>query len=130
RTAIFSVAALFGGIIAAVCWAIWTQPRSVDFISFWAVGRMLLQGAGAAMYDIDAHRAVERSAVAYVGLMPFPYPPPFALIVAPFGALPYGAAFGACVAVTIALYLIAARRWMPPLLALAQPSVLVHGFIG
>jgi hypothetical protein len=130
RTAIFSIAALFGGIIAAVCWFIWTQSHSIDFISFWAAGRMLLEGAGAAIYDIDTHRAVERSAVATVGLMPFPYPPPFALIVAPFGALSYGAAFSAWVAATIALYLVAARRWMPPLLALAQPSVLVNGFIG
>ena len=130
RTAVLSVAALFGGIIGAACWIIWTQPQSVDFISFWAAGRMLLEGAGPAIYDIEAHRAVEQSAGASVGLMPFPYPPPFALIVAPFGALPSGAAFSAWVAATIALYLAAARRWMSPLLALAQPSVLVNGFIG
>ncbi len=130
RAAVFGFAALFGGIVAAVCWAIWTEPRSVDFVSFWAAGRMLLEGAGPAIYDIEAHRAVEQAAVGHVGLMPFPYPPPFALIVAPFGAVPYGTAFGLWVAATLALYLAAARRWMPPLVALAQPSVLVNGFIG
>lgn len=130
RWAVFAAAILFGGIIAAVCWVIWTQPRSVDFLAFWAAGRMVLEGAGAAIYDVEAHRAVERLAVAEVRLMPFPYPPPFALIVAPFGALSYGAAFAAWVGVTAALYLCAARAWMPRLLALAQPSVLINGFIG
>lgn len=130
RIAIFTFAALFGGIVAAACWAIWTQSHSVDFVSFWAAGRMLLEGAGAAIYDIEAHRAVERSAAGAMGLMPFPYPPPFALIVIPLGGLPYGMAFTAWVAVTLALYLLASRAWMPWLLALAQPSVLINGFVG
>jgi hypothetical protein len=130
RNATFAFAALFGGIVAAVCWIIWTRSYSVDFVSFWAAGRMLLEGAGPAIYDIDAHRAVEQSAVGNIGLLPFPYPPPFALIVAPLGGLSYGAAFTAWVVATVALYLLAARAWMPRLLALAQPSVLVNGFIG
>jgi hypothetical protein len=90
----------------------------------------VLEGAGAAIYDINAHRAVEQSAVDVHGLLPFPYPPPFALIVAPFGAIPFRIAFAAWVAVTMALYLAAARRWMPPPLALAQPSALANGFVG
>lgn len=130
RGAIFAFATLFSGIVGAACWVIWTRSYSVDFVSFWAAGRMLLEGAGPAIYDIDAHRAVERSAVGKIGLMPFPYPPPFGLIVAPFGALPYEVAFTFWVVVTVALYLLAAGAWMPRLLALAQPGVLVNGFIG
>ena len=130
RGAILAFAALFGGIVVAACWVIWTRGYSVDFVSFWAAGRMLLDGAGPAIYDIEAHRAVEESAVGTVKLMPFPYPPPFGLMVAPFGVPAYGLAFALWVATTAALYLLAAGRWMPRLLALAQPGVLVNGFIG
>jgi hypothetical protein len=130
RGAILAFAALFGGIVVAACWFVWTRSYSVDFVSFWAAGRMLLEGAGPAIYDVEAHRAVEESAVGTVKLLPFPYPPPFGLMVAPFGAPPYGIAFALWVATTAALYLLAAGRWMPRLLALAQPSVLVNGFIG
>ena len=130
RGAILAFAALFGGIVVAACWIIWTRGYSVDFVSFWAAGRMLLDGAGPAIYDIEAHRVVEQSAVGTVKLMPFPYPPPFGLMVAPFGVPPYAIAFALWVATTAALYLLAAGRWMPRLLALAHPSVLVNGFIG
>ena len=124
-----AVAALFCGIIAAVCWIMVTDPKPVDFLSFWAAGRMIVDGAGAQIYDIEAHRAVERTVTAG-GLLPFPYPPPFALLVAPFGWLPFGLAFTAWVTLTGLFYAIAARAWMPVRLALAQPSVLVNGFIG
>lgn len=124
-----AIAALFCGIMAAVCWIMVTDPKPVDFLSFWAAGRMVVDGAGAQIYDIEAHRAVERT-VTTGGLLPFPYPPPFALLLAPFGALPFGFAFTAWVALTGIFYVIAARAWMPVRLALAQPSVLVNGFIG
>ncbi|HEY0629314.1 MAG TPA: glycosyltransferase family 87 protein [Sphingomicrobium sp.] len=130
RQAVATFATLFVGIVAAAGWFIWTRSYSVDFVSFWAAGRMLLDGAGPAIYDIEAHRAVEESAVGTVKLMPFPYPPPFGLIVAPFGIPPYGAAFTLWMVATGALFLLAAERWMPRLLALAQPSLLVNGFIG
>jgi hypothetical protein len=124
-----AVAALFCGIIAATCWIMLTDPKPVDFLSFWAAGRMVAEGAGAQIYDIEAHRAVERS-VSAVGILPFPYPPPFALMLAPFGMLPFGFGFTAWVALTGAFYVFAARPWMQDRLALAQPSVLVNGFIG
>ena len=124
-----AVAALFCGIIAATCWIMLTGPKPVDFLSFWAAGRMIADGAGAQIYDIEAHRAVEQS-VAAGGILPFPYPPPFALLLAPFGMLPVGSGFTAWVALTGLFYVAAARAWMRPWLALAQPSVLVNGFIG
>jgi alpha-1,2-mannosyltransferase len=124
-----ALAALFCGIVAAVCWIMVTDPKPVDFLSFWAAGSMIVDGAGAQIYDIEAHRAVEQT-VAAVGILPFPYPPPFALLLAPFGALPFGFGFTAWVALTGLFYVIAARAWMPDRLALAQPCVLVNGFIG
>ena len=124
-----AVAALFCGIIAATCWIMLTDPKPVDFLSFWAAGRMVAEGAGAQIYDIEAHRAVERT-VSAVGILPFPYPPPFALMLSPFGLLPFGLGFAAWVALTGVFYVFAARPWMQDRLALAQPSVLVNGFIG
>lgn len=124
------VAALFTGIIAATCWIMVTDPKPVDFISFWAAGKMVMSGAASQIYDVEAHRAVERAAVASVRLQPFAYPPPFALIVAPLGLLPFGFAFTAWTALTGVLFAFAARPWMPRRLAVAQPSVLVNGFIG
>jgi alpha-1,2-mannosyltransferase len=124
-----AMAALFCGIIAATCWIMLTDSKPVDFLSFWAAGRMVAEGAGAQIYDIEAHRAVERS-VSAVGILPFPYPPPFALMLAPFGLLPFGMGFAAWVALTGAFYVWAARPWMQDRIALAQPSVLVNGFIG
>jgi len=124
------VAALFSGIIGATCWIMLTDPKAVDFLSFWAAGKMVVDGAGDQIYLLEAHRAVERTAVATVGLLPFPYPPPFALFVSPFGLLPYGLAFTAWTVTFGTLYVCAARTWMPGRLALAQPAVLANGFIG
>jgi len=124
-----AVAVLFCGIITATCWVMLTDPKPVDFLSFWAAGRMVADGAGAQIYDIEAHRAVEQTVTA-VGTLPFPYPPPFALMLAPFGVLPFGWGFAAWVALTGAFFVFAARSWMQDRLALAQPSALVNGFIG
>jgi alpha-1,2-mannosyltransferase len=124
-----AIAALFCGTIAATCWIMLTDPKPVDFLSFWAAGRMVSEGAGAQIYDIEVHRAVERT-VSAVGILPFPYPPPFALMLVPFGMLPFGFGFTAWVALTGVFYVFAARPWMQGRLALAQPSLLVNGFIG
>jgi predicted nucleic acid-binding protein len=129
QSGVLLVAALFAGTIAAVCVIVWQQPKPIDFLSFWAAGKIAIGGNAPGMYDIAAHRAVERS-VTEVGTLPFPYPPPFALIVAPFALLPFGAAFTAWLLVTGALYLTAARGWIRGRLALAQPAVLINGFVG
>ncbi|WP_324806465.1 glycosyltransferase family 87 protein [Sphingomonas sp. LY29] len=129
RNAAFVIAALFGGVILNVFWILLTDPKAVDFLAYWAAGKMVLGGAGADIYDIAAHRAVE-SLVVEPGLMPFPYPPPFALLVAPFGALPFGPSFIVWTVLTGAFYLFASRRWMAPSIALSQPGVLINGFIG
>ena len=129
QTGAFIVAALIVGLVAAVCVIVWQNPKPIDFLSFWAAGKMVTSGDAAAIYDIAAHRAVERS-VTGVGTLPFPYPPPFALVVAPLGRLSFGPAFTAWLFLTGALYVTAARVWMRRRIALAQPAVLINGFVG
>lgn len=113
-----------------VCWINFTDPRAVDFVSYWAAAQMALEGRSEAIYDIAAHAEVERTAAPLRGLMPFPYPPPFLLVTAPFGLLPYGLAFAAWVVITAMLYVAAASRHIRPACALAFPAVLSNGLIG
>src|SRR5437867_9205667 len=105
------VAALIGGIIAAVCVIMWQQPKPVDFLAFWAAGKMVIAGNSAAVYDIAAHKAVQQAAVSSVGNFPFPYPPPFALLAVPFALLPLGLAFTVWVIVTGVVYVVASCGW-------------------
>lgn len=101
-----------------------------DFLSFWAAGRLALQGHAADAYDIVRHHAVEAQAVAGVGLLPFPYPPFALALFVPFGALPFWAAFAAWIAVTPALYLVATRQWIAPRFALAQAAAAANFITG
>ncbi len=108
------------------------DPRNMDFISFWAAGKLSLAGNPLAAYDIVAHRQVELTVGRFNELMPFPYPPPFLLFVTPLGLLPYGASAIAWLVGTFALYVMAARQHSPSAgrLAAAFPPVLVNGMIG
>ena len=113
-------------ILAAAVWNVFNHPWPVDFISFWAAGRM---GAGA--YDVAAHHALEATVVPFKGAQPFPYPPPFLFAIVPFSQLPFGPAFVAWVAVTGAFYFAAVRRFdFPPIVAtgiIGQASFLTTG---
>lgn len=124
------IVAVFVGVIATACWINFVDPRPVDFLSYWAAAQMAIEGRSEAIYDIAAHRSVEMSAAPLGGLMPFPYPPPFLLVVAPFGLLPYGAAFAVWILATGLLYVAAASGHFRPAIALAHPSVLSNGLVG
>lgn len=124
------VAAVFIGLIATACWINFVDPKPVDFVSFWAAAQLALGGDGRAVYDIAAHRAIEMAAAPFNGLNPFPYPPPFLLIVIPFGLLPYGTAFAAWVVATGLLYVAAASRHFRPGIALAYPAVVSNALVG
>jgi hypothetical protein len=113
-------------ILGVAAWNVFRHPSPVDFISFWAAGRM---GAGA--YDIAAHHALEATVVPFKGMQPFPYPPPFLFVLVPFSQLPFGAAFLAWAAATGAFYFAAVRRFdFPPIVAtgiIGQASFLTTG---
>ena len=116
------IAATFVTVSGLACRAILTQQTYVDFVSFWAAGRL----ASSSAYDIATHRMVEMTATDVRGLMPFAYPPPFLLILTPLGRLTYPAAFIVWVVGTGALYTLVARRMEP----LSNPCVLSNALVG
>jgi hypothetical protein len=120
-------------LISFALWAFWTIaffPEGIDFVSFWAAGRMVLQGDPGAAYDIAAHHALEYNVAPDVGLMPFPYPPPFLLPVVPFALASFPVGFALWDLVTGALYAISGRRVAPLPYVLANPPVLTSAMIG
>ena len=120
-------------MVLFVIWA-WTfnfsQVNVTDYLSYWAAGKLALGGEPAAAWDVERHRQVEFALVAVNGLLPFPYPPPFLLMVTPFSLLSYMWGFAAWVIVTGIVYFVAARRVIPAAYALAQPPALINGWIG
>jgi hypothetical protein len=122
--------------ILFVIYAAWSvvvntnDPPGIDFVSFWAAGRMASEGAPAAAYDIQLHRLLELSVGKLGGLQPFPYPPPFLLFVVPFGMIPFAAGFAAWVAATATLYFIAFRRIAPWPYTFAHPANFSNALVG
>ena len=120
-------------VLIAIPVALWVYRSSgpgVDFVSFWAAAELALSGKPALAYDIEAHRAVELTVTRLGGLMPFPYPPPFLLLVSPLGLLPYWLAYLPWVAATLGLYLLSTRALVRRRFALAHPAALVNAIIG
>lgn len=105
--------------------------RQMDFISFWAAGKLVLAGDPTAAYDVQAHKAVQLTLGSFERLMPFPYPPPFLLFVTPFAFIPYGLSAIVWAVGTFALYVTAVQRISPSSgrLAAAFPPVLVNGIV-
>jgi hypothetical protein len=102
------------------------QPKSIDFLSYWAAARMMLVGDGTNVYDVEAHRAVELTAAPVRGLLPFPYPPAFLFVGAPFGLVPYVLAFPLWLGVTGLLFLISVRNRV----AAAHPVAAANALVG
>ncbi len=99
---------------------------SIDFLSFYAAGKLVLAGTPALAYDQAAHYIAEQQATAPgVPYVFFYYPPIFLLICAAFATLPYGLAFLAFQFVTFALFATmlravlgaAGRAWLIPVIA-------------
>ncbi len=106
--------------LAALVWLIGTSAGGIDrngyllgtdFISFWAVGKVLLAGGSA--YDSAAHIAVQRTLYAgHSGYTAFFYPPPFLLVCAPLGLVGYFPALAVWLAGTGAAFVAALRPWL------------------
>lgn len=115
--------------------SIWTNafyPRQMDFISFWAASVLALGGNAAGAYDIEVHKAVQNGVELFDPLMPFPYPPPFLVMIFPIGLLPYAVAAAVWIAGTYTLYFAAAKRLFPECcwLIAAFPPVLLNAIMG
>lgn len=109
-----------------------SSPYPMDFISYWAAAKLALGRSAASAYDIAAHHDVQAGAVAEPTLMPFPYPPPFLLLLLPFGSLPFPWSAAIWILSTLALYVAVVRRLMPGIgaVAIAFPSTIFSGVIG
>ena len=101
-----------------------------DFVSYWAAGRMTVLGHPALVYNVGLHHAVEKLAVPTVGYLPFGYPPPFLLLLLPFGMVPFSIAFASWIAITAILYLVATRRLIDVRFSLAQAAAAANFIIG
>src|SRR5215208_2906002 len=110
RFAAIGFATLF--VLCGIAAVLFAYRRSImtDFLSFWAAGRLAIEGDASSAYDLVRHRAVEEQVVPDVGFLPFPYPPSFLLVVAPFGILRFWAALGAWLFITAGLYIASVRR--------------------
>ena len=129
-SAAFAVSSFLAFVVALSACVYYLYAPEVDFVSFWAAGRLALGGHSAAAYDIQTHRAMEQSVAHMGGLMPFPYPPPFLLLVSVFAWLPYSIAYLAWILPTSGLYLAATKRFTAPRFAFAHPASIVNAMIG
>jgi len=111
------------------------QPVATDFVTFWAAGKLVMQGHAADAYDWALHKAAAlRSGAVFSGHFTFQYPPTF-LMVTPLAALlTYPAALVAWMGLGLALYLLAVRlvrgSWNAAVAALAWPAVLWNVVVG
>lgn len=108
------------------------QPIGTDFSNVWAAGRLALDGASDAPYDIARQHAAEKAIFGGrdVPLYGWHYPPIFLLVAAALALIPYGWALLLWTAITLPAYLAAVRAILPArdtlLLALAFPAVFVN----
>jgi hypothetical protein len=127
-------------LIATFFMGIWLigadgKPIGVDFVSFWAAGKLVLQGDAFDAYDWVIHKAVATAAgIDIKGRFTFQYPPTFLLATPALALLPYPAAMLLWIAVGLPLYLFAVRlifgTWNATLAALAWPAVLWNTVVG
>lgn len=131
RTLAIAIAGIYAFLALREWASIFASPTFTDYLSYWTAGKFALTGNPDMAYDVAAHRAFETSLVDVAGkMLPFPYPPPFLLVVTAFSALPYAWSLIAWVIVTLIAYGIASRRVIQLPYALSHPSVLVNALIG
>lgn len=106
------------------------RPADLDFVCFWAAGKLVVAGRALAAYDAGALATWSEHARGY----PFLYPPAYLFVVAPLGLLPFTAAAGVAVAATGAAYLAAVRAIAPRAavvaLAAAAPAAFFNVYVG
>lgn len=131
RLAAMAMSLCFLFLVVTALVTILRDPYQMDFISYWAAGKLGLQGQAPLAYDFAAHHAVELQATMVAGL-PFGYPPAFLLLTMPFGALPYPTAAVLWVILTWAAYAAAMRFWLPKAFwpAMAMPPLLLNAITG
>lgn len=114
--------AFFGCVALAALWLpasngidAYGRPIGTDFSSFYAAGRLALEGQAAAAYDWTALHAVEQSLFGLETPLYIWSYPPFALLpMSGLALLPYGWALGLFLLIGFAAYWLVVRRLAPP----------------
>ena len=125
-----------GVVLVAVSGEMGGEARQVDFAALWGAGRLALAGEAVAAFDQAALRAAQSLPMdAAEGELFWLYPPGMALLLAPFGALPYWAAwlvFGLISAAAFCAALLPLARAVPvaPYLLLTAPIVIISLQLG
>jgi hypothetical protein len=85
-----------------------------DFMSFYTGARLLLDGTGASLYDLERQSAVQQALTApHVfegGVLPYVNPPILALLLTPLAPLPYDVAFYLWTGCNLLFLTLAVRR--------------------
>jgi len=130
--------------MAAGLWAMFALPMMVltgllnqlftDFLNFWAAGRMVWFGFAGSVYEPHLHMLAESVVRKPIAVHDFVYPPPFLLICAPFGALPFTPALLLFLAISytalfLALRTVTPRRWAL-YATVAAPALMVAILLG
>lgn len=106
----------------------------VDFDAFYIVSQMLLEGRLTDAYDPDIMRATQSEIAGKSFFMPWTYPPPFDLVVAPFALVPRGVAYAAFMLLTLGAYVLVLRRlagpYLPAVLVAVFPALLICTRVG
>ena len=89
-----------------------TRGPGSDFLAFWGAARLTVAGTPQLVYDLAAETAAQATTgignmIAYVN------PPPFLLVIAPLGLLPYAVAWVVWSLTGWAVWLLVARRILP-----------------
>jgi hypothetical protein len=106
-----------------------------DFISFWAAGRLVLDGFPAQAFDWDILKRIEVAKLGqdFAGNYPWHYPPPFFFVASVPALLPYSVAYLGWVLASIVPYLAVMRAIVGHnfgvLLALAAPIVFLNALV-
>jgi hypothetical protein len=121
---------LFVIIAVWVAWLVYSKPAVIDFLAYWAAARLALAGQIASVYDLGAHQAAEEVIAKIHGWLPFAYPPPFLLLITPFGLPPFWVAFVLWLGVTGILYSLVAGRHGAWPYTFSHPAFLTNVLIG
>ena len=89
-----------------------TRGPGSDFLAFWGAARLTVAGTPQLAYDLAAE-TVAQATTGISDLVAYVNPPPFLLVIAPLGLLPYAVAWLVWSLTGWALWLLVARRILP-----------------
>ncbi|WP_421981609.1 glycosyltransferase family 87 protein [Roseibium sp.] len=106
----------------------------MDYFSFWLAGRQALAGAPELVYIPAEFSALQKSLSGSDTIFGFFYPPTFQMLLTPFAALPYKAAFAVFILSTTALLCVSCRlitgKWLLAACLIIIPACANNAFHG